>query len=67
MENIFSNVSINSIIQIILAILGVGGIAFLISVKVSKSKDNNKIKDIDQKIENGNNNNQAGRDINVKK
>ncbi|WP_025435376.1 hypothetical protein [Peptoclostridium acidaminophilum] len=65
--NSITNVSINDIIQAIIELFAIGGIGYAIYVKVSKKRDSNKNRDINQNIVNGNNNNQAGRDINVKK
>lgn len=67
MSNILSNVSIDKIIELLIAILGIGGLAFYFSVKINKNKDSNKVGELHQKIEKGNNNYQSGRDINVNK
>lgn len=67
MKELISSISTNNLTQIILGILGICGISLYINFKVNKNKDKNIIKEINQKIDNGNNNYQSGRDINVQK
>lgn len=66
MSSWISNVSLDKIIELLVALLGIGSFVIYISVKVTKKKDSNKIGQINQKIVNGNNNNQSGRDTNGK-